>query len=222
MNHSYKMKSTISAIVLIIISILLVYLATIEVINYAVASLFLGVALIVPFLILFEQSRIKCQMLVLIATLSSLAIVGRWAFSWLPNVTLSTGIVILAGVSLGGVPGFMVGVLTMFVSNMLLGQGLWTIWQMLLVGIIGLTASMFRNSDKLTLSIFALFVGFAYGFIMDIFTLVTVYNDITWQTFLTVWAASFYFDLVHGISSIVTIILFYNAIVPPIRRRLTK
>ena len=205
---------------LLLVSIGVVVLATVDIISYAVACLVLGVALIVPFFVLFERSHAKCKMLVLIATLSSIAIVGRWVFVWLPNVTLSTGIVILAGVSLGAVPGFMVGALTMLVSNMLVGQGLWTVWQMLMAGLIGLGAGLMRKADRLTLSVYAVLACFVYGFVMDIFTLVTVYNEITLETFLVVWGASFYFDLAHAVSSVVAVVMLYSAIVPPIRRRL--
>lgn len=45
--------------------------------------------------------------------------------------------VIIAGVALGGETGFLVGAVTMLVSNMLLGQDVWTPWQMVSAGIIG-------------------------------------------------------------------------------------
>ncbi len=51
-----------------------------------------------------------------------------------------------AGVVFGGEAGFLVGAMTMLVSNMLLSQGPWTPWQMFCMGIIGFLAGvLFRK-----------------------------------------------------------------------------
>lgn len=48
-----------------------------------------------------------------------------------------TALTILTGVSLGGQAGFLVGAVTMLVSNLFFGQGPWTPWQMFAMGCIG-------------------------------------------------------------------------------------
>lgn len=53
---------------------------------------------------------------------------------------------IISGVALGGESGFLVGALSMLVSNMLFSQGVWTPWQMFCMGIIGFLAGvLFRK-----------------------------------------------------------------------------
>jgi energy-coupling factor transport system substrate-specific component len=78
----------------------------------------------------YERSRPPSQVVALVAALAALAVAGRIALSPIPNVVPTTDIVLLAGYSLGGAPGFAVGALAGLVSNFWLGQGPWTPWQM--------------------------------------------------------------------------------------------
>ena len=220
MDKKSDNRDILALAITLIIGVISVVLATLHIVGYIVAGILFGADVLSTFLVAFERSHQRAKMIVLMASLSALAIVGRWAFAWLPNVTLSTGIIILAGASLGALPGFVVGALTMFVSNMLLGQGLWTVWQMLMAGAIGMVAGYLHRADRLVLAIYAFFACFVYGFVMDIFTLVTVYDTITAETFLLVWGASFYFDLVHAISSLLTVIFFYNVVKRPVSRHI--
>ena len=48
----------------------------------------------------------------------------------------------ILGAALGGETGFIVGAVTMLVSNMYFGQGAWTPWQMFAAGLIGLIAGI--------------------------------------------------------------------------------
>ena len=59
---------------------------------------------------------------------------------------------IIAGVAFGGEAGFLVGAIVGLVSNMFLGQGPWTPWQMFSFGIIGFLAGvLFRKGLLLSL-----------------------------------------------------------------------
>ena len=54
--------------------------------------------------------------------------------------------VIISGVAFGGETGFLVGAMTMLASNVLMGQGPWTPYQMFAMGIIGFLAGiLFRK-----------------------------------------------------------------------------
>ena len=70
----------------------------------------------------------------MVATLAALAALGRDAFAALPDVKPMTAIVLVGGYAFGAGPGFAVGAISALASNILLGQGPWTPWQMLGVG----------------------------------------------------------------------------------------
>jgi hypothetical protein len=99
----------------------------------------------------FEGRRPRAREIVVLAVMTALAVVGRAAFFMLPQFKPVAAIIIIAGVALGAESGFLVGVLTAFVSNFMFGQGPWTPFQMLAFGLIGLLAGLlfYRKSRPL-------------------------------------------------------------------------
>ena len=109
----------------------------------------------------------------LIAVLVALNVAGRAAFFMLPEFKPVVAMTILAGVAFGGETGFLVGAMTMLVSNMLFSQGPWTPWQMFAMGIIGwLAGVLYRKGvlrrGRLSLCIFGVIAStIIYGGIMN-------------------------------------------------------
>ena len=105
--------------------------------RYYFISLLILLECMLPFFLIFEGRRPQARELVLIAVLVALNVAGRAAFFMLPEFKPVVAMTILAGVAFGGETGFLVGAMTMLVSNMLFSQGPWTPWQMFAMGIIG-------------------------------------------------------------------------------------
>ena len=78
-------------------------------------------------------------MVALVAALAALAVAGRLILAPIPNVVATTDVALITGYALGGAPGFAVGALAAPVSNLWLGQGPWTPWQMAGWGMCGLS-----------------------------------------------------------------------------------
>ena len=66
------------------------------------------------------------------------AVAGRLVLAPIPNVVATTDIVLITGYALGAGPGFAVGALAAPISNIWLGQGPWTPWEMAGWGLVGL------------------------------------------------------------------------------------
>ena len=98
---------------------------------------------------LFAGKRPKARELVLLAVLCAVGIVSRLMFAMLPEFKPVFSIVIVTGIALGAKTGFLVGALTMLLSNMFFGQGPWTPWQMLALGLIGLLSGICFTKDRL-------------------------------------------------------------------------
>ncbi len=77
------------------------------------------------------------KLVAIVATLAALAALGRDAFAAIPDVKPITAIVLVSGVAFGARPGFAVGAIAGLASNVLLGEGPWTPWQMLGWGLVG-------------------------------------------------------------------------------------
>ena len=85
----------------------------------------------------YERSHPPARLVALVAALAALAVAGRLVLTPIPNVVATTDIVLITGLALGAAPGFAVGALAALVSNMWLGQGPWTPWEMAGWGMVG-------------------------------------------------------------------------------------
>ena len=162
----------------------------------------------------FEVSVIGTKQIALIATLSAFTAVSRIVFAPIPNVQPVTFLTALCGLVLGPFPGFLVGCTSAFVSNIFLGQGPWTPWQMFAWGLIGLFCGLWgKNGKKPSPVAFGLAcVGFSFlfGWIMNLWQAVTYLRPFTWFGFLLTYVTSLLFDLMHAAGSFLLAILFYE------------
>lgn len=110
--------------------------------QYYMTALAVLVECMLPFFMVFEGRKPRARELVIISVLCALGIAGRAVFFMLPQFKPVLAVVIIAGASLGGETGFLVGAVTMLVSNVMFSQGPWTPWQMFAAGIIGFLAGV--------------------------------------------------------------------------------
>src|ERR671917_975060 len=89
----------------------------------------------------YERTRPSARLVALVAALAALAIAGRLVLAPIPNVVATTDIALITGYALGAAPGFAVGALAAPVSNIWLGQGPWTAWEMAGWGLVGLAGA---------------------------------------------------------------------------------
>lgn len=175
--------------------------------RYLFISLLVLAEILIPFALLFEKRKPMAKELVLPAVLAALAVAGRAAFYALPNVKPVLALVILSGAALGGETGFLVGALSMLLSNIIFGQGPWTPWQMLAMGLCGFLAGVFCRKEfmrtrRLPLAVFGFASAVAvYGVIMNVSSAVTWYTELSWKTVFAYCAAGLPFDALHGAST---------------------
>lgn len=183
--------------------------------KYLFISLLVMLECMLPFFLIFEGRKPQARELVIIAVLCAIAVVGRMAFYFLPQFKPVIALVIISGVAFGGESGFLVGSMTMLLSNMMFQQGPWTPWQMFATGIIGFLAGvLFRKGllcrSRISLCIFGFVTTVAlYGVIMNISTAVTYHAVLNLETITAYLALGFPFDIVHGLSTVV--FLYFGA-----------
>lgn len=175
--------------------------------KYFFISLLIILEAMLPFALIFEGRRPQARELVTIAVLCAIAVAGRAAFFMLPQFKPMLAIVIIAAVALGGEAGFIVGAISVFVSNFFLSQGPWTPWQMFAMGLIGFIAGvLFRKGllsrRPLPLAIFgALATFFIYGGIMNPASVLMFQSEPTLGMFITSYALGMPMDIVHAAST---------------------
>ena len=177
--------------------------------KYLICSLIVIVAAMLPFFMVFEGRKPKAREIMVIAVLAAIGVAGRAAFFMVPSFKPVAAIVILSGVSFGGEAGFLVGCLIMMLSNMFMGQGPWTPWQMFAFGMIGFLAGILyqkgilkaRRRDLCIYGFLSVFL--IYGGIMNPASALMAYGYITWSSLLAFYISGVPVDLVHAISTVI-------------------
>lgn len=178
--------------------------------QYGIVSMMVLLECMMPFFLVFEGRRPQARELVVIAVLCAISVAGRAAFFMLPEFKPVMAMTIISGVALGGESGFLVGALSMLVSNIFFSQGPWTPWQMFSMGLIGFLAGVLFRKGLLrrtrgSLCIFGVFCAIIiYGGIMNPASVLmwTNASTLTWETLLTYYVTGFPVDCIHAAATI--------------------
>ncbi len=172
--------------------------------NYYMISLLILAECMLPFFLAFERRKPQARELVVVAVLCAIGVAGRAVFFMLPEFKPVTALTIIAGVAFGGETGFLVGAITMLVSNMLFSQGPWTPWQMFAMGIIGFLAGVLFHKrmsgrDKRMLALFGAAAAlFIYGGIMNPASALMWTHTLDLKVMLAYYISGFPVDCVHA------------------------
>lgn len=192
--------------------------------KYYFISVMIIIQTMIPFFLIFENRRPQGRELVLIATLTAIAVAGRGAFFWLPQFKPVVAIVIISGICLGGEAGFLIGALSFFVSNFFFGQGPWTPWQMFCGGIIGFLAGILFKKGMLTKNKIAICIYgglatyFIYGGIINICSVLMFSPKLTWSALKISYLSAIPFDLIHGSATVIFLFILANPMIEKIDR----
>ena len=210
-------KRTVTAAVLIILCIPLTIFAGVMYLgnqHYSITAILVLLECMLPFFLVFEGRRPKARELVTIAVLCAIGVAGRSAFFMLPQFKPVLALVIIAGVSLGGETGFLVGAVTMLASNVLFSQGPWTPWQMFAMGIIGFLAGiLFRKGllrrSRSSLAAFGAFAAVViYGGIMNpASALMYSAQSLNAEILLAYYVSGLPMDLIHAAATVIFLLL---------------
>jgi energy-coupling factor transport system substrate-specific component len=197
----------------------LMLLAALVVDDGALATALGAGALVVAGVAWFEAGTDSTRELAVIATVAAAAAAGRVLFAALPGVQPVTVMAIVAGAALGARAGVATGALAAFVSNLFLGQGIWTPQQMLGWGACGalgaLLAPVLRN--RFVLAALAAVLGFAFSVSMDVW-LWWGFAPHTLAALVTVVGRGLWFDVAHAAGNVAIAL----AAGPELRRMLDR
>ena len=122
----------------------------------------------------------------------------------------------------------MVGSLTMLVSNMLFSQGPWTPWQMLAMGLIGFLSGIlfYQRNYKLRIYVEVIYgflaVFILYGGIMNVSAAFLSHSTINMPTIISFVATGLPLDLIHGLATVVFLLLLAKPLEEKIERIVVK
>lgn len=176
--------------------------------RWSVNSLFLALLLLLVLFLRFEEGDVGAREVAVVGALAAVGAAGRVLFAAVPGLQPATFLVVLSGYVLGEESGFLVGALVALLSNIFLGHGPWTPWQMVAWGLAGfsggLLSRLFRWKVRaIPLALLACAWGFLFGWIMNLWFWLSFIYPLNWASFIATCAASFWFDLLHAAGNLV-------------------
>ena len=179
---------------------------------FFISFLIIGLIML-PFFIRFEKRSISAREVVLLAVFIAVAAVSRIPFAALPSIQPTSFIIIMVGIGFGAETGFIVGAVSALVSNLVLGQGPWTPWQMFAWGLMGMTAGMMSHylQQRWQRLLFGFIWGFLFGWTMNLWVLTTQIDNLTLELIIGIYTASFVHDFSHALSNVVLLFVFSSS-----------
>ena len=205
-----KKGKNVALLLLTLLTIILTILFGIYFLNdrkYLAVSLLIILEVCIPFVFSFERRKHSAGELVIISALCAIAVVARAAFCVVPQFKPLIALVIISAICLGGEYGFLIGAVSAFASNFFFGQGPWTPWQMLSLGLIGfIFGALYKNikmpKSKAVLSLLGgLSAIVIYGLIMNFASVVIWQSTPNKEMIISAYAFGLPYDILHGIST---------------------
>ena len=178
--------------------------------SYGFISLVVVILAMVLFCAGFEKRTVGTRRIIVIAVMTALSILGRFVFAPIPGFKPITAMIVITAIWLGGESGFLVGVLTVVISNFYFGLGPWTPFQMFAFGMIGLIAGFLAEplkKSRVALALYGVFAGVAFSCIMDVWSVLWYENgfhpQLYWGALLT--AVPYMFS--YAVSNVIFLLL---------------
>lgn len=194
---------------------------------YLISTLFILEAML-PFFISFEAKKTSARELVLIAVMAALAAVSRTVFAFIPHFKPITAIVMITGIAFGAQAGFLSGAMSAFASNFAFGQGLWTPWQMFAYAMGGFLAGIVFHGHTARQKLYFLApfgflcVVLLIGPLLDCSSLFLFSSKLTPSYITGVFIAGFPANLLHSVSTALTMVMFAKPLLLKLERLQTK
>lgn len=179
--------------------------------SFYIPSLLLILLSLLPFFTAFERRRLKTGELVVIASAVAAAVAGRAVMSFIPQLKPTCAVVVMTGAAFGGHVGFITGSLAMLISNFIFGQGVFTPFQMLGMGLVGFFSGLIfcgkpYANRRIPVSLTGALLTFAvYGAVVDSCSVLTMATDAV--SVRSILASGAVFNLIHAANT--ALILFF-------------
>ncbi len=177
--------------------------------HYMLVSVLVVIEGLIPLYLRLERRGLKARELVLFSALIAIGVAGRALLFMLPEIKPVAAMTMISAAGFGGEAGFLIGSLTMLLSNMLFSQGLFTPWQMFAMGLLGMAAGALyrhvraaRRPAVYGAAGFVLVVGF-YGVLMNLFTMLYMGLEMSPAAFWAFELTGLPLDVLHGAATFV-------------------
>lgn len=177
-----------------------------------ISGIFICLILITINFLCFEKKQLDNKKLALICTFISIGAISRCALYFVHYIKPLTSIIILSSIFLGTAESFFVGSVSMLISNIFLGQGPWTFWQMAAAGLVGTFSSFIFNrlkfkTSNINLIIVAIIcISLIYSPIMNLSSFMFMFPQFNTGLLITYLITCLVNDISHMIVTIIILL----------------
>lgn len=192
--------------------------------NYYITAILVMIIATIPFFLKLKKKNLGAREIVIMASISAIAVASRVAFFQVPQVKPMCAILIISAIVFGKEIGFCLGALSMFLSNLFFGQGAFTPFQMLGMGMAIYVATFLCENkkikkSKLFISITGGFVCFiVYGLIVDFGSVLLMTRDLNIKSVISIYSSGAVFNLIHGITTSLILFIGYKPVSEKLER----
>lgn len=194
--------------------------------SYYLAAAIILVLSLLPFFAAYEKSAPSAGEIALVSSLTALAVASRAVFYLIPQFKPIGAVVIVSAVCLGPRRGYIIGALSAFISNFIFGQGVWTPFQMVALGLVGFVSGLVFKKLKINkwlLAIVGFLLTFAlYGLVTDLCSVLMMLSEYTISGIIAVYAAGVPFSAIFGGATALFLLLFGQGFIKKINRVVNK
>jgi energy-coupling factor transport system substrate-specific component len=193
------------------------------VLNWGLVATVLISLVVLGFFQEFESVARGAKEITLVSMLGTIAALSRLPFAAMMGFQPCGLFIICTGYVFGPSAGFMVACLTILISNLFLGHGPWTPYQMFSWGLVGVTAAWLRRVPFLpgritVLVVFGFIWGYLYGVLMNIWFWTYFVYPLTLKTYLLTLLNAFVWDGTRALANAVFLGLFGAKVISVLER----
>ena len=173
----------------------------------------------------FENRATSAKQIALIAMMGTVSALSRIPFASLMNFQPCTFFIICSGYVFGAMTGFMVGAITPVISNIFLGQGPWTAYQIFTWGLLGLAAGFLGKFAipqpglrKTVLLAYGGLAGIMYAMIINIWFWAMYLYPHTLTTYKGALYTASFWTLSHSLANIIFLWLLGGRVIELLQR----
>lgn len=184
----------------------------------------------------YRKKKIRAREIVLLALLTALVVFSSILCAVTVPIHLGTALVIMIGASMDYKAGACVGAMAMLLNNFYLGQGVWTPFQMIAMGLLGALAGLFFSGKKRTgvkegrkraifMATFTfLVIPIVYGGIMNFQTflfsgfMMGTSGGLNKKSLLAYYISGIPYDLKHGSCAALAVLLLEESFTQKLER----
>ncbi len=219
MSKKSQVRSKIISWLLMAI-ILVVFIFFFQGNNYLLTSFILAIVSTIPFFYKYEQRKPEAREIIVVAVMVALAVLSRILFAFTPGFKPTIAIIIIAGAALGKETGFLTGSLTALISNMFFGQGPWSVYQILLWGLIGYIAGALNKKglidNKYFRYFYAIIAGVLFSVLIDFLT--AAGSGYTHAKFIALLIPAIPFMAYYAFSNVIFLFFLYKPMMKKLDR----